>query len=144
MIFFRYMLNTNINIMTHEEIFVTPRGGPVRLFGLPWGFSPSREGSRQKEISDPPHPLRWKNRSSKSWKIDFSEKFFLKFWRFRNFCDPEVAEISVSRVAPPKVIIFQVFNPGKIHAKLAKLWSSEEVRLLNKSLTFDPPGGDLL
>ncbi len=56
--------------------FVTPRGGPVRLFGLPWGISPSQGGSRQKEISDPPHPLRWKNRSSKSWKIDFSEIFF--------------------------------------------------------------------
>ena len=38
--------------------FVTPRGGPVRLFGLPWGLSPSQGGSRQKEISDPPHPLR--------------------------------------------------------------------------------------
>ena len=52
------MLNTNINIMTHEEIFLTPRGGPVRPFGLSWGFSPSLGGSRQKEISDSPHPLR--------------------------------------------------------------------------------------
>ena len=38
--------------MTHEDISVTPRGGPVRLFGLPWVFSPSQKGSRKKEISD--------------------------------------------------------------------------------------------
>ena len=142
--FFRYMLNTNINIMTNEAIFVTQRGGPVRLFGLPWGFSPSREGSRQKEISDPPHPLRWKNRSSKSWKIDFFEKNFekiLKVQKFlwsrsgRNFCRH-------SRIS--KVSIIQVFNPGKIHAKLAKLWSSEDMMLLNKSLVLSPPGDYLL
>ena len=40
-----------------EKIFVTPRGGLVRLFGLPWGFTPNPWGSRQKEIFDRAHPL---------------------------------------------------------------------------------------
>ncbi len=40
-----------------EKIFVTPRGGLVRLFGLPWGFTPNQWGSRQKEISDQAHPF---------------------------------------------------------------------------------------
>ena len=40
-----------------ENGHVTPRGGPARLFGLPWGFTPNRQGSRQKEISDHPHPF---------------------------------------------------------------------------------------
>ena len=79
------MINTNINIMTHEDIFVTPRGGPVRLFGLPWGFTPNRCLSPQKEISDQAHPLHWKNRTSKSRKIDFFEKNFEKILKVQKF-----------------------------------------------------------
>ena len=48
-----------------EKIFVTPRGGLVRLFGLPWGFTPNRYGSSQKEISDQAHPLPCQTEKSK-------------------------------------------------------------------------------
>ena len=61
-----------------ENKFITPRGGLVRLFGLPWGFTSNRCLSPQKEISVGAHLLTSKNRTSKSRKIDFSEKKFEK------------------------------------------------------------------
>ena len=67
-------LNPDLQLMAGQKIFATPRGGPVRLFGLPRGFTPNQWGSRQKKISDQAHPLHWKNRTSKSQKIDFFDK----------------------------------------------------------------------
>ena len=55
------MINININIMTHEDTFVTPRGGPARLFGLPWGFTPNRCLSPQKK-------------QFRTWRTPFIEK----------------------------------------------------------------------
>ena len=55
-----------------------------------------------------------------------------------------MAEISVERVASPKVTNFRVLNPGTFLAKLAKLCSSKGMRLFSKSLIFEPPGGYLL
>ena len=52
-------------MMGDEKIFVTPRGGLVRLFGLPRGFTLNRCGSRQKEISDQAHPLPCQTEKSK-------------------------------------------------------------------------------
>ena len=75
--------------------YVTPRGGPVRLFGLPWGFTSNQEKSPQKIFFEVAHPLPPKNRPSKSQKIDIFEKNFekiLKVQKFlwsrsgRNFC----------------------------------------------------------
>ena len=77
-------------------------------------------------------------------KSTFSKKILKKFWRFRNFGDPEVAEISGGRVALHKITIFRVFNPETFLEKLAKLWSSDEVRLLAKSLTLYPSGDYLV
>ena len=53
----KFEQNTNINIMTCQNRFFLGRGGPVRLFGLLWGFTSSRWGSRHAEISDHVHPL---------------------------------------------------------------------------------------
>ena len=64
--------------LRYENKFITPRGGLVRLFGLPWGFTSNRCLSPQKEISVGAHLLTSKNRTSKSRKIDFSEKKFEK------------------------------------------------------------------
>ena len=55
-----------------------------------------------------------------------------------------MAEISVDKVAFPRDTNFLVFYPGIFLAKLAKLCSSEGMRLLAKSLIFKPPGGYLL
>ena len=77
-------------------------------------------------------------------KSTFLEKNLKKFWRFRNFCVLNVAEISAARGAPHKITKCQDFNPRAIPRTLAKLWPSEYKRLLNKSLSFDPPGGYLL
>ena len=81
--------------LSDEKIFITPRGGPVRLFRLPRGFTSRKGLSPQKKIFVIAHPLHWKNRTSKSRKIDFFEKNFekiLKVQKFRwsrsgrNFC----------------------------------------------------------
>ena len=53
------------SMLDGENKFVTPRGGLVRLFGLPWGFTPNQLGSRQKEISDQAHPLPCQTEKSK-------------------------------------------------------------------------------
>jgi len=91
--------------------------------------------------SSPPSPKKSNVEISKNRLF---RKKLKKFWRFRNFCDPEVAEISVDRVAPFKVTNFRILNPGKFLAKLAKLRSSEVMSLLDKSIMFEPPGGYLL
>ena len=56
-----------------------------------------------------------------------------KFWRFRNFCDPKVAETSFGRIASFKITNCRVFNSGTLIEKLAKLRSSEVMRLLAKA-----------
>ena len=137
-------LNLDLQLMAGQKIFTTPRGGLVRLFGLSWSFTPNRCLSPQKEISVGAHLLPPKIERRNLEKSTFLKKNLKKIWRFRNFCDPEVAEISVDRGASPKVTNYRVFNPGTILAKLAKLWSSEGKRLLAKSLLFEPPGGYLL
>ena len=71
--------------MTHEDIFATPQGGPVRLFGLPPGFTPSRRESRQKSFFEVAHPLPLKNRPSKSRKMDFFKKNFEKILKVPKF-----------------------------------------------------------
>ena len=45
--------------------FVTPRGGLVRLFGLPWGFTPNQCASHQKKNFDQAHPHPAQNEKSK-------------------------------------------------------------------------------
>ena len=74
-----------MSILASQKIFATPRGGPVRLFGLPWGFTPNRCLSPQKKISDQAHPLHRKNRTSKSRKIDFFGKNFRKILTCQKF-----------------------------------------------------------
>ena len=68
-----------------EKIFITPRGGPVRLFRLPRGFTSRKGLSPQKKIFVIAHPLHWKNRTSKSRKIDFFEKNFEKILKVQKF-----------------------------------------------------------
>ena len=68
--------NTNITIMTYKKIFATPRGDPVRLFGLPWSFTPNRCLSTQKEISVSAHLLPSKKLNLE--KLTFSEKKIFK------------------------------------------------------------------
>ena len=48
-----------------QNRFLGDWGGPGRLFGLPWGFSPNRWGSRQTEISDQAHLLPSQNEQPK-------------------------------------------------------------------------------
>ena len=90
-----FLENWILSSLRDENKFITPRGGLVRLFGLPWGFTSNRCLSPQKEISVGAHLLTSKNRTSKSRKIDFSENKFeknLKVQKFlwsrsgRNFC----------------------------------------------------------
>ena len=90
-----FLENWILSSLRDENTFISPRGGLVRLFGLPWGFTSNRCLSPQKEISVGAHLLTSKNRTSKSRKIDFSEKKFEKnlnvpkfLWSRsgRNFC----------------------------------------------------------
>ena len=52
-------------MLVDEKIFVTSRGGLVRLFGLPWGFTPNQWASHQKNILDQAHPHPAQNEKSK-------------------------------------------------------------------------------
>ena len=52
-------------MMEDENKFVTPRGGLVRLFGLPWGFTPNQCASHQKIIFDQANPHPAQNEKSK-------------------------------------------------------------------------------
>ena len=52
-------------MMGDEKIFVTARGGLVRLFGLPWGFTSNQCASHQKNIFDQAHPHPAQNEKSK-------------------------------------------------------------------------------
>ena len=53
------------SMMGDEKIFVTPRGGLVRLFGLPWGFTSNQCASHQNKIFDQAHPHPAQNEKSK-------------------------------------------------------------------------------
>ena len=71
------------SILGNQNRLTEGWGGPVRLFGLPWGFTPNRCLSPQKKISDQAHPHHRKNWPSKSAKMVF---FFEKKSNFRKCC----------------------------------------------------------
>ena len=48
-----------------KKIFVTARGGLVRLFGLLWGFTSNQCVSHQKKFFDQAHPHPAQNEKSK-------------------------------------------------------------------------------
>ena len=80
-----FLENWILSSLRDENTFISPRGGLVRLFGLLWDFTPNLCPSPQKKISDQAHPLHWKNRTSKSRKIDFFEKNFEKILKVQKF-----------------------------------------------------------
>ena len=53
------------SMIRNENKFFTPRGGLIRHFGLLLGFTPTRWGSRQKEISEQAHSLPCQTEKSK-------------------------------------------------------------------------------
>ena len=62
-----------------ENKFVTPQGGLVRLFGLPWGFTPNLCLSPQKKFRTRRTPFIEKIERRNLEKSTFSKKILKKF-----------------------------------------------------------------
>ena len=113
--------NANINIMTYQNRFISPQGGPVRLFGLPWGFTPNRCLSPQKNIFVIAHPLPPKNRPSTSQKIDFFEKKFEKILKVQKFLGSKCCRYLCHEGRTPHDHNFSVFQSWRIPRKTRKV-----------------------
>ena len=123
--------NMNLLLMTCQNKFTTPRGGLVRLFGLPWSFTPNRCLSAHKKISDQAHPLHWKNRTSKSRKIDFFEKNFWKILRCQKFLCSKCCRNFCHEVRTPQGHKFSSFQSWNIPSK------TREVMVIGRSEAFE-------
>ena len=81
-------------------------GGLVRLFGLPWGFTPNLWGSRQKIISDRAHPLPCQNEKSKMPILAVFREKKSNFWNCcRNFWQKFLSKILATWWGPSTPIL---------------------------------------
>ena len=109
------------SILGDKNKFVTPRGGLVRLFGLPWGFTSNWEESHQKIFFEVAHPLPPKNWPSKSQKIDFFKKNFEKFLKVQKFRWSRSGRNFCRQGRTPRGHTFSGFQSWNIPSKIRKV-----------------------
>ena len=74
-----FLENWILSSLRDENTFISPRGGLVRLFGLPWGFTPNLCPSHQKKIRTRRTPFIEKIERRNLEKSTFSKKILKKF-----------------------------------------------------------------